>query len=229
MTRIKVCGLREPEHALVAVAAGADFVGVIFAPMSSRRVTPEQARAVARAVVDYPAEGPRPRVVGIFVNEQPQEINRLADFCGLDLIQLSGDEPWTFGEQIARPVIKALRVPAEQRPADLGAELAGEAPAVYQRQGHLLLESHVAGRFGGTGQSLDWELAAAIGQRFPFFLSGGLRPDNVAQAVLRVRPWGVDVSSGVETGGKKDPDKIRAFIHAVRALDRADTPQAVSP
>ena len=221
MTRIKICGVREPEHALVAAEAGADFIGVIFAPMSSRQVTPEQARDVGAALLGRYPQGPRPLLVGVFVNERPEIMEQVADFCGLDLLQLSGDEPWRLCSDLARPVIKALRVPEDRDPADLAAELERELPNVLHGGGHCLLESHVAGRYGGTGQRLNWSLGSAIAQRFPFLLSGGLNPENIAEALRQVRPWGVDVSSGVETNGIKDPEKIQAFIHAVKSYDGA--------
>lgn len=221
MTRIKICGVRKPEHALVAAEAGADFIGVIFAPMSSRQVTPEQARDVGVALRGRYPQGPRPLLVGVFVNERPEVMKRVADLCGLDLLQLSGDEPWRLCSDLSRPVIKALRVPEDQDPGDLAAELDRELPNVLLGGGHCLLESHVAGRFGGTGQRLNWTLGSAMAQRFPFLLSGGLSPENIGEALHQVHPWGIDVSSGVETNGAKDPEKIRSFIHAVKSYDSA--------
>lgn len=221
MTRIKICGIREPEHALVAAEEGADYIGVIFAPMSSRKVTPQQARKVAEALhrhLDYQF---RPLLVGIFVNEGPEVINHLAYFCGLDLLQLSGDEPWGLCQALTRPAIKALRIPAHTAPEDLTGELKRELPRVQREGGLCLLEGHIEGLYGGTGKRLDWDLAARVAEHHPFLLSGGLNPANVAEAIGQVRPWGVDVSSGVETNGVKDPEKVRAFIRAVKAADAA--------
>lgn len=224
MTRIKICGIQQPEHALIAAEAGADYVGVIFAPMSSRRVTPEQALAVSEALQQKAGQA-RPLLVGVFVNEQPEIMNDLATICGLDLLQLSGDEPWSLCRELSRPAIKALRVPAQRSAESVIEEVERELPKLAQKGGHLLLDSHVAGRFGGTGQTMDWELAAAVAKRAPFFLSGGLSSDNVSEALRSVHSWGVDVSSGVETSGAKDPRKIGAFIRAVQSADAVAEPE----
>ena len=216
MTQVKVCGIRTPEHALAAAAAGANMIGMIFASQSTRTVTPEEAKRIVAAVRE--ATGPGgPAMAGVFVNEQPERINKLVDFCGLDLVQLSGDEPWQTVQQLKRPVIKALRVPSGRPADDVLEELNHECPALDSLGGRCLIESHVAGQYGGTGKQIDWRLAAAVAARFPILLSGGLTPSNVAEAIQTVRPWGVDVSSGIETGGVKDPSKVRAFIAAVSA------------
>ncbi|MSQ28749.1 MAG: phosphoribosylanthranilate isomerase, partial [Dehalococcoidia bacterium] len=213
MTQVKACGIRTPEHALVAAATGVDMIGMIFASQSTRTVTPEEARrivAAVRAAVGHNV----PALAGVFVNEQPERINELADFCGLDLVQLSGDEPWDTVEQVSRPVIKALRVPSGRPADDVLEELDRHWSALNTRGGRCLIESHVAGRYGGTGRQIDWAVAASVAARFPIILSGGLTTENVSDAIQTVQPWGVDVSSGIETGGVKDPEKIRAFIAA---------------
>ena len=218
MTAVKICGLREIEHVMAATKAGADYLGMIFATQSSRTVTPEQAQTMTSSLrASYGRAAPP--VVGVFVNEIPERMNELADICGLDLLQLSGDEPWSIVQTLNRPVIKAVRVTADHTAEAVAAELARELPQLATRGGHCLVESHVTGRYGGTGQQMDWGLAAAVATRFPLLLSGGLAPENIAQAVGQVCPWGVDVSSGVETGGVKNSEKIRAFIAAVRAAD----------
>lgn len=224
MTRIKICGIQQPEHAITAAEEGADYVGVIFAPMSSRRVTAEQARAVSE-VLRQRQGSTKTLLVGVFVNEQPEIMNDLATICGLDLLQLSGDEPWSLCRELARPVIKALRVPAQRSAESVLEEVERELPALVRGGGHLLLESHVTGRFGGTGHTMDWELAASVAKSVPFFLSGGLNPDNVNDALRSVHSWGVDVSSGVETSGAKDPHKIGAFIRAVQSADAIAEPE----
>ena len=139
-------------------------------------------------------------------------IDAIATDCGLDLAQLSGHEPWEACHEIARPVIKALRVsPDASAESVLGSVRAGKA--------HLcLLDSDVQGALGGSGQTFDWGVAAEIARRFPIVLAGGLRPENVGEAVRRVRPWAVDVSSGVETEGAKDVVKVRAFIAAAKEV-----------
>ena len=214
MTRIKVCGISEVSHALAAAEAGADFIGLVFAP-SKRRVGIERAREIALEVKGFKSP---PCVVGVFVNDPAHEVNRIARYCRLDRVQLSGDEPWDYLRDIERPVIRAIRLPAGAQPGEVVAEL----NAGYQVLGQNfipLLDSHVEGRYGGTGQTFDWGLARGVSGAFPVIIAGGLTPENVAQAITLARPWGVDVSSGVETGGVKDAAKIRAFIQAVRNTD----------
>jgi len=147
------------------------------------------------------------------------EVNMIASSCHLDWVQLSGDEPWEYCRQITKPLIKAVRIRQGQRPEPIGANLAtGER--ILSSQRHLyLLDSQVKGRYGGTGITFDWSLARRVAEQFPVIIAGGLTPNNVAQAIEMVAPWGVDVSSGVEVGGVKDIVKIRAFIEAVRRVD----------
>jgi phosphoribosylanthranilate isomerase len=239
MTLVKICGIREPRHAVAAADAGADFVGVIFAT-SRRQVSVEQAQAVARALGTSQAiaEVPpveaardarwfrrwarsienllwrkRPLLVGVFADAEPETINSIADSCGLDLVQLSGHEAWGMCLEIGRPVIKAIRVRASASARSiLGTMRPGTAAL-------CLLDSDVEGVLGGSGRTFDWELARGVAARRPIMLAGGLTPKNVSEAVLQVRPWAVDVSSGVETDGLKDVGKIRAFVAAAREGD----------
>jgi phosphoribosylanthranilate isomerase len=221
VTLVKICGLREPAHALAAAEAGADFIGLVFAE-SRRRVTVEQARAVARALgepllaaagggaphVETLLRRKRPLVVGVFADADAATVNRTAEAVGLDLVQLSGDEPPDICDKLSRPVLKAVKVKDSTSAEEIIAAL---------RPGAIpLLDTHAEDALGGTGRAFDWAVAAAVARRFPIVLAGGLTPDNVGEAVRRVRPWAVDVSSGVETEGVKDVGKMRAFIAAVR-------------
>ena len=236
MTLVKICGLREPRHAVAAADAGADFVGVIFAT-SRRRVSVEQAQAIARALGSGQAiaEAPpvdaardarwfrqwagsieallgrkRPLLVGVFADAEPSTINSIAESCGLDLVQLSGYEAWGMCLEIARPVIKAVRVSASASARSiLGTMRPGTAAL-------CLLDSDVKGVLGGSGQTFDWRVARGVAAKRPIILAGGLTPENVGEAVRLVKPWAVDVSSGVETDGVKDAAKIRAFIARAR-------------
>lgn len=214
MTIVKICGLRSVAHALAAVAAGADLLGLIFAP-ARRQVTPEQAAAIASAVRAATArDGRRVGLVGVFVNETPARMEVLARQCTLDALQLSGDEDVDVLGALSpdRMVIKAVRLTGT--PAEQG-WLAAEAPHL-----RLLVDAHVAGSYGGAGVLADWDRAADLARQRSVILAGGLSADNVAAAIARVRPWGVDVSSGVETAGVKDTAKIRSFVAAVRAADQ---------
>jgi phosphoribosylanthranilate isomerase len=199
---IKICGLRTVEHALVAAEAGADLIGLVFAP-SRRQVSVAVATDIIAAVRSL--SGPRPQIVGLFVNATADEINAVADSVGLDFVQLSGDEPISDAAGVHRPVIKSIRMDGSDREADWIA--AGV---------RLLIDAHVPGAYGGTGARADWERAAGLSRRVPLILAGGIDPANVARAIAQVRPWGVDVSSGVEESGVKSAAKIRAFVVAAR-------------
>lgn len=207
--RVKICGIRTLAPALVAAAAGADLIGFVFAP-SRRQVSPAEAAAIAAAVRAAP--GPRPRLAGLFVNAAPPTIAAVAAEVGLDLVQLSGDEPAEHAGQIALPILKAIRMDGSAAEAAWLRLAEGGASGVT-----LLVDAHVPGSYGGTGVMADWGRAAALARRAPVVLAGGLSPANVGEAIAAVRPLGVDVSSGVETDGVKDPLKIEAFIGAARA------------
>jgi len=214
MTRVKICGIRDKNHALAAVEAGADFIGLVFAP-SQRQVSPANACEIASAVKK---SSDATKVVGVFVNAPSSQVNEIADFCALDLVQLSGDESWEYCREVVKPVIKAIRV-GRQSPEELYAELSAGGKLLPPQRFIALLDSRVEGKYGGTGESFDWKLVQQVAKRFPVIIAGGLDPKNVARLIETVRPWGVDVSSGVETGGVKDIAKIKAFIEEVRKVD----------
>jgi len=214
MTRVKICGIKDKAHALAAVEAGADFIGLVFAP-SKRQVSPAEAHEIASAVRK---SSDATKMVGVFVNTPSSQVNELADFCALDWVQLSGDESWKYCREVVRPVIKAIRVD-QQSPEDLYAELSTASKLLPVQKFITLLDSQVEGKYGGTGESFNWDLAQQVAKRFPVIIAGGLDPKNVARLIEKVAPWGVDVSSGVETGGVKDIAKIRTFIKEVRKID----------
>jgi len=213
-TRVKICGIRDKNHALAAVEAGADFIGLVFAP-SPRQVSPARACEIASAVKK---SSDATKVVGVFVNAPASQVNEIADFCALDWVQLSGDESWEYCREVAKPVIKAIRV-GRQSPEELYAELSAGSKLLPAQRFIALLDSRVEGKYGGTGESFDWKLVQQVAKRFPVIIAGGLDPKNVARLIKTVRPWGVDVSSGVETGEVKDIVKIRTFIEEVRKVD----------
>lgn len=223
MTFVKICGVSDPKHARAAAAFGADFVGVVFAP-SRRQVTLGQAKQIAKALGKKPG-GPlsasdsmaieealklrKPLLVGVFADQDADTVNGIAKEVGLDLVQLSGSEPWEVNAQLERPVLKCMKM--------RDGETATELLFHYHGGALLLLDPFVEGVYGGTGQTLDWAIAAEIARKTPTVLAGGLTPENVGDAVRSVQPWAVDVSSGIETDGVKDPDKIRAFINAAKS------------
>ncbi len=223
MTLVKICGVSTPENALAAAAAGADLLGLVFYRQSHRAVSPTAALTIVRALR---AAGHTLPVAGLFVNEAPNWINVIADEVGLDLVQLSGTESAADLTAITRPTLRSVRVAAGADADTLAAPLADADARLAGRDGgplgHTLLpllDAHVPGEYGGTGARADWAVAAALASRRPVFLAGGLTPENVGAAIRAVRPFGVDVSSGVETDKLKDPAKVRAFIAAVRAAD----------
>jgi phosphoribosylanthranilate isomerase len=214
MTRIKICGIRDKAHALAAVEAGADFIGLVFAP-SQRQVSPARACEIASAIKK---SSDSTKVVGVFVNAPSSQVNKLADFCALDWVQLSGDESWEYCREVVRPVIKAIRID-RQSPEELYAELSAGGRLLPAQEFMTLLDSRVEGKYGGTGGSFNWNLAQQVTKKFPVIIAGGLDLKNVARLIEKVAPWGVDVSSGVETRGVKDTSKIKTFIEAVRKAD----------
>ena len=199
MVRVKICGICELAAAAAAVEAGADLLGFHFCS-SQRRVTPEE----ARAIVDQLAL--RPSIVGVFIDQDPDEVRQIAEFVGLDWLQLHGSEP--VGFDAGRPVIKVLKVRD------------GVVPSADGWPDPLMIDSWSSDQRGGTGQTWDWELARPLLSARKVFIAGGLEPGNVGRVVSRFKPHGVDVSSGVEAAVRvKDPDKVRAFVHAVRLAE----------
>lgn len=216
---VKICGIQTMKVGLAAAEAGADAVGFVFAS-SRRQVTPNRAQQL---IAGLPLGVAR---VGVFVNESPDAVNRIAEYAGLTHVQLHGDEPPEALERIRYPVIKAFRI---RGPEDL------EALPDYRRAAGLLLDPYVPGIRGGTGQTLDWSLvrraAEVLAQagvalsgpddplepgRPKLILAGGLNPQNVVEAIRQASPGGVDVSGGVETGGEKDIDKIYQFLEMAK-------------
>jgi phosphoribosylanthranilate isomerase len=205
--RVKICGLREVEHARAAVEAGADMLGFIFYRPVRRYVEPAAAREIARALPRGWAE-----LVGVFVNEEPETMRAVAELVGLDLIQLSGDEPVEVTAALDRPVVRTVHVDAATTLEQIGQRAAG-ARLIH-------LDARQAGQYGGTGIRIDPRLAREAAALGPVLLAGGLDAANVAGAIALAEPWGVDVSSGVETDGRKDPARIRAFVAAARAAEK---------
>jgi len=199
--RVKICGITNLDDARHATACGADAVGFVFYPGSPRFINPDQAR---RIIAELP---PLVTTVGLFVNEPPARIREMVDFCGLNTVQLHGDEE---PDQCCYPpcrVIKALR---------LRDDMQSSLFAAYKVSA-LLLDAFVPYQFGGTGHRCDWAQAAAVASQHRVILAGGLNPENVAEAVRQVHPYGVDVSSGVEEKpGQKDPEKVARFIRMAK-------------
>jgi phosphoribosylanthranilate isomerase len=215
VTSIKICGLSETQHVVAAAEAGADFIGLVFAP-SRRQVSTRKALRLIEAVCHLKT---RPAVVGVFVNSSAEEVNRIADYCHLDHVQLSGDETWDYCRQIERPIIKTVHVSNISTHGKIISEMTKGYKLLPQQNLICLLDSKVGETYGGTGRLIDWKSAGKISARFPVLIAGGLTPRNVGRLIKETKPWGVDVSSGVEIGGQKDTKKIIAFIKAVKKAD----------
>lgn len=201
MTRVKFCGLMHKEDVVRAVKLGVDALGFVFYAPSSRSVTPDHAAILTSSVPAFVTR------VGLFVNEQPESIQKVFERTRLNLIQYHGDESPEFCDAVGLPFIKAFRVRPE---IDIETEMDR-----YPNASGFLLDTYVKGQPGGTGERFDWGLIPQSDA--PIILAGGLSPDNVKDAIERVAPWALDVSGGIETKpGRKDPDKMARFMNACR-------------
>jgi len=204
--KVKICGITREEDALAAVAEGADFLGFIFVESSPRRVDPERVAGIIQAV--RRAEGRNASMVGVFRNDDPRRIQGIVRQAGLDLVQLHGDETDDIATQIQVPVIQAFRV------ASVAPDCSRHPSAAW-----VLFDTYVAHLEGGTGATFDWNLLAEHPRERAFFLSGGLNPDNVTEAIRIVRPDAIDLSSGVEDApGIKNAGKIHRLFQQIGAL-----------
>ncbi len=202
MIRVKVCGICDLDGARAAVESGADLIGFHFCD-SDRRVSPEEAKAIIDEL------SVRPKLVGVFIDQSPDEVRQIADYLDLDLLQLHGSEAPGF--DAGRPVMKVLKVRE------------GEVPGMQEIEAWpdpIMLDSWSRDQRGGTGRTWDWDLARTLISTRKVFIAGGLEPGNVGKVVSGFKPYGVDVSSGVESQVRvKDPAKVRAFVHAVRLAE----------
>jgi phosphoribosylanthranilate isomerase len=199
MVKVKICGICDSDGAAAAVEAGADLLGFHFCS-SQRQVSPEEAKAIIDGL------SLRLTIVGVFIDQDPEEVRQIADFVGLDLLQLHGSEQPGF--EAGRPLMKVLKVKDDQ------------VPDVDAWPDPIMLDSWSADQRGGTGLAWDWSQARDLFATRQVFIAGGLEPGNVGKVVSTFKPHGVDVSSGVEASVRvKDPDKVRAFVHAVRLAE----------
>lgn len=201
-TRVKICGITRAEDSLAAISSGTDAIGFVFWQQSPRNILPQQAKSITRNIPAFVT------TVGVYVNPSADWVRETSTIANLNLLQFHGDEAPEFCDQFALPYIKALRIKE-------GVDLL-ECSNRYQNAKALLLDTYSANMPGGTGEVFDWKLIPS-NLPLPIILSGGLTPDNVAQAITKVRPWAVDVSSGVEVSkGIKDINKISAFMQKVK-------------
>lgn len=209
---VKICGIRRLDDAVVAADAGADFVGLVFVPGRRRFVD----AAMARVITDRLSRSTptAPRTVGLFGDQPLEEVRGIINATGVDVAQLCGDESIEYCRAVQElaSVIKVIHVP-DHADYDAVAVLRQQLDAYYSAGCYVTLDSHVVGWHGGTGETFDWSIAGELASDGrSFMIAGGLTPDNLGEAIAEVGPWGVDVSSGVETDGEKDADKIRKFV-----------------
>ncbi len=211
-TRIKICGFRSAGAAVIASDSGADFLGFNFVDGVRRQIQPEQG---ARIISEYKGDrdpSHMPGLVGLFRNQDASWVNETSALAGLDYVQLCGDEDDRYIEQMNLPVFRQVRV----RPGTTTQQLAGMVSPHLDANRIVLLDHYDKDTPGGSGLSFDWSVAEGLASRDNVLLAGGLNSENVQVAIAQLSPWGVDVSSGVETDGVKDPARIRAFIRAVQ-------------
>lgn len=203
MTKIKICGIKTLTDALAAIDAGVDYLGFNFYPKSPRFI---EKQACAEITSVLKKEYSHIKLVGVFVNSSVEEVRNIMETCSLDLAQLHGDEAPEMIRALDGKAFKAFR----GIPESVDGFVRNDSPA-------FLVDAAVKGVYGGSGVTADWVGAAELARKYPLLLAGGLTPENVAEAISRVKPWGVDVASGVESApGEKDPRKIKAFVQAVR-------------
>ena len=210
---VKICGLKSADAAIVASDAGADYLGFNFVEGVRRQLQPEDG---IRIITDYRAGRKtqnKPGIVGLFLNQDPDFVNDLSRNAGLDYLQLCGDEDADYISKIELPVFKMVRVKSGSTPDDLD-----NLVSPFLDAGHgIVLDRYDKATPGGSGLAFDWSAAEGIADRNRVLLAGGLTPENVQSAIHQLSPWGVDVASGVETNGVKDPVRIKAFINAARS------------
>jgi len=207
MTKIKICGIKTLPDALAAIEAGTDYLGFNFYPKSVRFVEKETCAEITSVLK---RGHPQIKLVGVFVNSSVDEVKNILEFCSLDFAQLHGDETPEMVTAFNGKAFKAIRLSPQFVETSVHPFLSVDSPA-------LLVDAAVKGVYGGSGVTADWSAAAELAKKYPLLLAGGLTPENVADAVGRVKPWGVDVASGVEsTPGEKDAEKMSAFVKAVK-------------
>jgi phosphoribosylanthranilate isomerase len=211
--KVKICGLSEVEQAKASVEAGADFLGLVFAA-SRRRITIEKACEISREIHG----NKHAEAVGVFAQSPLVEIKRIVALCKLDRVQLSGDEKLEDYTGLDKPIIKTIHISNGMTASKILMEMERGYQIISEKRLTFLLDTGSQSAYGGTGQVFDWRLAEEIAARYPVIIAGGLTPENVRQMIKQVKPWGVDVSSGVETEGKKDIAKIRNFVKIVNSF-----------
>ena len=215
MAKFKICGLRDLENTVLASNCGAEMLGFVFVSGVRREISLPAARKI---MVDYRelVGSNASALVGLFANQSVNFVNRVIDTCGLDYAQLCGDEPPEYWDNVNSDVIRQVKIPIGRDFEATTRKAKEEIETVLENGAIPILDRMETGHLGGTGKSFNWGIAANIPKGSKFILAGGLTPSNVAEAISIANPWMVDVSTGVETEGDKDPYKIKCFSNAIK-------------
>jgi len=217
VTHVKICGFQKSEHVLTAIEAGVDSIGLVFVEGTNRTLNLREAENL---LGDIKGSSKRvPEIVGLFADQPFDAVNEYIEKLKLDAVQLCASESMEYCSKIKSPIYKVISI-------DPLVPISAQMPRIMLLQqrhslaGHrIVIDTKMPGAYGGTGTSFDWDVAADLSKSFVMTLAGGLSPQNVGQAIDQVRPWGVDTSSGVETQGQKDHEKIATFISQVKGKD----------
>lgn len=221
-TKIKICGLGDIRNALVATDAGVHCIGFIFVPRTRRCLDVEKAKHI---IEKYRAlrTNQSTQIVGVFADQPIDQVTHIIKYCQLDMVQLCGNEQHEYLRKMPSPVIKQIKIDESRDTSKVIMETLTTVSRINEL-GHIpLLDKYKSGYMGGTGDKFDWTIATEISSREPIWLSGGITPKNVDEAISTVSPSGIDLSSGVETNGIKDPSKIKSLVESVKMSSKADS------
>ena len=214
MTKLKICGLKDYDSANVAVESGADFLGFVFVPGARRCLEMKHAKKVIEKLKKTHGDK-LPNLVGLFANQTIERVNKIVHNLNLDLVQLCGDETHEYVKAIDVPTIKQVKVVEYEQFDNSISKLRERVELALSYGSMVVLDKYEVNSYGGTGKTFNWDIAAELSGTYNLILAGGLNCDNVVEAISKVAPWGVDVSSGIETDGIKDEGKIRKFSASV--------------
>ena len=220
MTEFKICGISETEHAVIARKYGAYWIGFVFVPGVRREISVEKVKDIIGHYRNITGLG-GPGLVGLFANQPLSDVSYISGECNLDYVQLCGDEDERYWSQLDMSIIKQIKVASVGNKSKNVANLRQRVGNALDKDAIPLLDRLEKGKLGGTGKSFDWSVAAELPDDWDYMVAGGLDTANVADAINQLSPWAVDVSSGVETNGKKDINKIRKFANKVVSMNES--------
>ena len=218
MTEFKICGISEIDHAVAARRYGAYWIGFVFVPGVRREISVEKVKDIITQYRDLTGPG-GPGIVGLFANQTLSEVSSISGQCDLDYVQLCGDEDDAYWSQLDFSIIRQIKVPSVGERSQIVDSLRQEVENVLGKDAIPLLDRLERGKLGGTGKSFDWSVAAELPEDWDYVVAGGLDSGNVVEAIQQSNPWAVDVSSGVETDGEKETNKIKEFADKVLGRD----------